>query len=285
MCASANTQKRKAVFLDIDGTLISRNGGSFADDREAMEEAAGKGHLLFLNTGRSFANIPGVLFGLSALRGIAAGGGAHILLADARGKNPGYQTIYHKWISDDQLALVFAWCENHSRCCILEGERACYIININRSSWIFELDAPIPVSSQDDFKKKSLGDFITKLTFDSPMPEAAGAALTAHVSPLADDSRFLESFCTLNRFADYTEGIIKGENKAKAMKIVLDKMGIGREDSIAIGDSANDLDMIRFAGLGIAMGNACAELKAAAGATTGACGKGGVAEALRNFVL
>jgi hydroxymethylpyrimidine pyrophosphatase-like HAD family hydrolase len=69
------------------------------------------------------------------------------------------------------------------------------------------------------------------------------------------------------------------------MELILNESGIKREDSIAIGDSANDLDMIRFAGLGIAMGNACAELKAEAAAVTGDCGKGGVAEALRKFLL
>ena len=153
----------------------------------------------------------------------------------------------------------------------MEGEQACYIINIDQSSWIFEIDSPIPVNSLDDLKKRSLGDFITKLTFDFFLP--------------GDDRRFLESFCKVNCFADYSEAIIKGENKAKAMKIILDELGIGQEDSIAIGDSINDLDMIHFAGLGIAMGNACAELKAAAGAITGSCGKGGVAEALRKFVL
>jgi hydroxymethylpyrimidine pyrophosphatase-like HAD family hydrolase len=100
-----------------------------------------------------------------------------------------------------------------------------------------------------------------------------------------EDRVFLGSFLKLNSFADYSEGIIKGENKAKAMEIILEKTGVGREDSIAIGDSVNDLDMIRYAGLGVAMGNACAELKAAAGAVTGNCGQGGVAQALRKYVL
>jgi len=259
---------RKAVFLDIDGTLIIRDGFLFEEDRKAMEEAAQKGHLLFLNTGRSFANIPPALIELGFIRGIAAGGGSHILLAVSPPRTESrFQTIYHKWFSEDQLAKIFDWYGAHSRCCILEGERDCYIIN--HSSLIFAEKVPVPLSSFDEFKRKSSGDFISKLTMDGFASE--------------EEHSLLELFCRINSFADYFEGIIKGESKAKAMEIILAKFGIEREDSIAIGDSVNDLDMIRFAGLGIAMGNASAELKAAAGAVTGCCGKGGVAEALRKF--
>ena len=67
--------------------------------------------------------------------------------------------------------------------------------------------------------------------------------------------------------------------------MALEALGIPRENSIAIGDSRNDIDIIAAAGLGIAMGNACEELKALAGAITGDCGKGGVGQALRMFVL
>jgi len=262
-------QSRKAVFLDIDGTLIAGAPVPFGDDLAAMEEAAQKGHLLFLNTGRSFANIPPPLLELACIRGIAAGGGAHILLAASppRGRS-GFRTIYHKWFSGDQLAKVFAWYGTHSRCCILEGERDCYIIN-HSLTWTFEDKVPVPVSSLDDFKRKSRGDYITKLTLDGIASE--------------EEHTLLEPFSRINSFSNYSELIIKGENKARAMELVLNKFGIERKDSIAIGDSANDLDMIRFAGLGIAMGNACAELKAASGAVTGYCGKGGVAEALRKF--
>jgi len=261
-------RRRKAVFLDIDGTLITRDKGPFEEDRKAIEEAAGKGHLLFLNTGRSFSIIPPALLELGSIRGIAAGGGAHILLsASVPDGNPRYETIYRKFFSETELEKIFTGYEGRSLCCFLEGERDCYAIN--KTSWIFAEKTPILVSSLEDFKRKSSGDFITKLTLDRLATEK--------------DRLLLEPFCRINNFTNYSEGIIKGEDKAKAIRFILAKFGIKREDSIAIGDSANDLDMIRFAGLGIAMGNACAELKAAAGAITGDCGKGGVAEALGKF--
>jgi hydroxymethylpyrimidine pyrophosphatase-like HAD family hydrolase len=70
------------------------------------------------------------------------------------------------------------------------------------------------------------------------------------------------------------------------MEIVLNEAGIPRENSVAIGDSPNDLDMIRYAALGIAVGNARDELKAEADVVVAAaCGEGAVAEAFCRFVL
>jgi hydroxymethylpyrimidine pyrophosphatase-like HAD family hydrolase len=69
------------------------------------------------------------------------------------------------------------------------------------------------------------------------------------------------------------------------MAIILEAAGIPRENSIAIGDSANDIDIVRAAGIGIAMGNASDDLKAVAREITGDCGKGGVGGAIKRFVL
>ena len=57
------------------------------------------------------------------------------------------------------------------------------------------------------------------------------------------------------------ELISKVDNKATAIKQVIDYLGIDKKDTIAFGDSMNDYEMINFVECGIAMGNACKELK------------------------
>ena len=67
------------------------------------------------------------------------------------------------------------------------------------------------------------------------------------------------------------------------MNIVLDNLGMPVKQSIAVGDSLNDYDMISAAGTGVAMGNAIPEIKDIATMTTSSVDNAGVAEALERI--
>ena len=71
---------------------------------------------------------------------------------------------------------------------------------------------------------------------------------------------FLEvSYCTSK--PTFLEFISKKVSKAVAMEKIGELLGIAREEMVAIGDGLNDLSMIQYAGLGVAMGNAAKEVK------------------------
>lgn len=246
-------QTPRAIFLDIDGTIISREGGPFAEDIEAIGEARKAGHRVLLNTGRSLANIPPDLARAPWLDGIVAGGGAHVLI--------GGETRYHKWVDVDVLCAVSAWYLKKDKRIIFEGETGIYGINQNYGF--------LTVSGADDFRTRYAGSLISKIT------------LEGRVSP--EEKAILEKPFRIFDQGHYTECILKGENKGRGMEIALRALGLKRENSVAIGDSINDMDMIRYAGTGVAMGNACRELKDAADIVTLDCGKGGVARVLRDL--
>lgn len=69
-------------------------------------------------------------------------------------------------------------------------------------------------------------------------------------------------------------------NKMTALRHLMERLGIDAQDCVSFGDGHNDLEMIRWAGTGIAMGNACAELKAAADVVCGAAWEDGIARFL-----
>lgn len=77
----------------------------------------------------------------------------------------------------------------------------------------------------------------------------------------------------------------KGVSKGKAIELLSKHYGIAREEIIAIGDSENDLTMIEFAGIGVAMGNAADILKQKADYITDTNDKDGVANIINKFVL
>jgi len=76
-----------------------------------------------------------------------------------------------------------------------------------------------------------------------------------------------------------------GVSKWQALQQLAAQQSITPEEIIAVGDDHNDLDMIRYAGLGIAMGNAVDTVKAAADAITGSNAEDGLVQALERFVL
>ena len=83
----------------------------------------------------------------------------------------------------------------------------------------------------------------------------------------------------------FLEVVDKSVNKGAALAALAAQWGIVREDIMAIGDSYNDLEMIRYAGVGVAMGNARMEIKAQADIVALTNEEDGVAEVLEKYVL
>lgn len=83
-------------------------------------------------------------------------------------------------------------------------------------------------------------------------------------------------------FLEFTE---EGVTKGTSLNHLIDLLGIEREEVIAMGDSYNDLAMIEFAGLGVAMGNAPDDIKEKADYVTDTNMNDGVAKVIEKFVL
>jgi Cof subfamily protein (haloacid dehalogenase superfamily) len=251
----------KAIFLDIDGTLINRDKGPFVEDIEQMIEAQKQGHHIFLSTGRSLGNIPQTFLNAHYIEGIIAGSGAHILVKG--------EAVHRERVPEELLLTICDYYLNNSKWCGFEGETSLYGIHqCDRGLLSGNL---LVITGKDDFTNKYKGAAVTKLTIEGMVSD--------------DERMMLQGFFKLNQFPDYFEGIIKNESKSHGMEIILEKIGIPQENSIAIGDSVNDIDMINFAGLGIAVGNACEELKQIADKITTDCEHGGVGNAIRQWVL
>jgi Cof subfamily protein (haloacid dehalogenase superfamily) len=83
-------------------------------------------------------------------------------------------------------------------------------------------------------------------------------------------------------FLEFTQ---LGVTKGASLDYLIKPLGINREEVIAIGDSYNDLSMIEFAGLGVAMGNAPEDIKKKADHVTSSNMEDGVAEVVETFIL
>ena len=83
----------------------------------------------------------------------------------------------------------------------------------------------------------------------------------------------------------FFEVINKESNKGLGLKELADYLNISKDEIIAVGDAGNDLDMIEFAGLGVAMDNGHDNVKEAADYITKSNNEDGVAEVVKKFIL
>jgi Cof subfamily protein (haloacid dehalogenase superfamily) len=118
-----------------------------------------------------------------------------------------------------------------------------------------------------------------KVVFIAPAPQAS-PGIAAHLSArLAGVARVIVSSPTV------VEVIMPGVSKAGAMAQVASRLGVSREHTLAIGDGDNDLEMIQWAGLGIAMGNASPSLLQVADWVAPSVEQDGLAVALQRFMI
>jgi Cof subfamily protein (haloacid dehalogenase superfamily) len=252
---------KKAVFLDIDGTLFLNGLGPFVGDIDAIIEARKAGHAVFLSTGRSLGNLPHIFAGAGYFDGFVLAAGAHVVYDG--------KTLYCVCVDKKKTREIYDFYSKTDKWCAFEGETGIFAVHSLEHS-LFPPNVR-RIDSPDDLDTKYGGERMSKITVQG--------ALTK------DEELFLRDSFELNIFPNYFEGILKGHGKITGIDIVLGKLGLSREDAVAIGDSMNDMDMVVGCGTGIAMGNACDELKRAAKAVTLDCKDGGVGEAIRRYVL
>ncbi|MFQ7173105.1 MAG: HAD family hydrolase [Thomasclavelia ramosa] len=251
--------KRKSIFLDVDGTLVSGHATMNPKVVEAINRARQNGHYVFICTGR---NKTGIKYELAKadFDGIIASAGSYIEI-----DNKVIHSVYFNKLLVDKISKVFD--ENNIyynyECTDVtympKKMVELFIGGVNFESGNIELEKMM----QEEFKKFSIQDLslynnqdIHKICFiatDQNDVERAKKQLGDDVNMVIHD---IFDATTING-----ELISKVDNKATAIKQVIDYLGIDKKDTIAFGDSMNDYEMINFVECGIAMGNACKELK------------------------
>ena len=83
----------------------------------------------------------------------------------------------------------------------------------------------------------------------------------------------------------YVEITAPEAEKGKAVAFLCERLGISQDEVMAMGDADNDLGMLKFAKLGVAMGGAREEVKKIANHITGLCEEDGVAQAIEKYIL
>lgn len=276
------------LFFDVDGTLVNFSCQMPESTRVALELLHKNGHKLVISTGRSKSEVYPWLLSMD-WDGLICGAGAYV---EWNGNE-----IYAKYMSDRMVEILVNYIESKNGTYILEGSSAIWerdiLVKKNRAlieEWIKAsngngVDQPIPKARI--FSHISEVNHIHKLNFHgidmdaSVMEKEINGLLSSEGLGNIKAIRFNNG----NVFVTSGEITMEGIHKSFGIDMLLKASGYAAAESIAFGDSLNDYEMIKNAGTGIAMGNACDSLKGAADIVTSHIDDNGIYNAVKRLGL
>ncbi|MCH5266941.1 MAG: HAD family phosphatase [Lachnospiraceae bacterium] len=248
--------KPKLIFFDIDGTIVTENGGKRVipqSTKDTIHDLQQNGHLCFINTGRTLSEIDKTIHEL-CMDGFVCGCGTYIIYHD--------NVIFEKTIPFSLGNRILKELEQCNLEWLLEGSHTLYYSTRPYHSHI------------GDFQEEHRTVF--SVAFDLVAPENACnlkfdkfCICTDETSNLLRfQNAFKDELTFIDRGSGFYEVVPSGCSKASGIQYLMDYFHIPLEDTIAIGDSTNDLPMLEFAETSIAMGGSCPQVCEAADMVT-----------------
>lgn len=254
--------KHKIVFLDLDGTIIDHQNHSIPKStQKAIKTAQDKGHLIVIATGRS----PSLFDGIEEILNIST-----YIAANGRYVKHNNDVLYQNSI--DRKTVT-----NLQHDANKMGIDLSYITS--DEYFIIDQKTPLPNFFSEYFnihppkqvKERQLKDDVLQMVlFD---PSDCWKKLQKNY-----DNLIFNPSCIYGIDINAQGGM-----KDIGVKVICEYFNIKPKDVIAIGDGYNDITMIKLAGVGVAMGNACEPLKKAADMVTESVGEDGIYTAFKRL--
>jgi 5-amino-6-(5-phospho-D-ribitylamino)uracil phosphatase len=261
------------LCVDLDGTLLDPSGRVAALDAAALRQAAEAGLMVVPCTGRAWREARDVLAGLScaevgvfvggaAVSDIARGGSLDLAVIEP---NLGLRVVRHLYELPEAV-LIFRDCNVVGHDYLVTGRGT---LSANTQWWFEQTGATVHFQRQ-----VSQEDLHHTLRIGIVAPGSRVAEVSARIKRELGPAIFVQSFAAVQKSpageVHVLEVFAQGVSKWRGLSWVARQHGIEPGEVIAIGDEINDLAMVQAAGCGVAMGNAVAQVKAAARYTT--CG-------------
>ena len=269
----------KLICTDMDGTLLGENHEVSENNKNALRKASELGVKVAITTGRLFTSAKAYADLVGVEAPIISANGAYIREKDRN------EVIYESILENEQLEFIdnvikkygllgyFNTCDSVITESELPENHGYVIMNKNLPE-----ESRVKVQLVDDFKtgfKQNEGKILKSIMF-------------------GEEEKLIEARKELFQFGRFElvsswkgnlEVMQKETTKGHAVKILAERLGIKREEIICIGDGENDISMIKYAGLGVAMGNAEEYIKEKADYVTYTNVNDGVAKVVEKFIL
>ena len=253
----------KAIFFDIDGTLVSFKTHEVPRSTiDALDILRKKGIKVFIATGRHYSSINNL--GDLKFDGYVTLNGGYCFAGEDK-------VIYKHSISDRDIDALIRYLETEeSFPCAFVQEKEIFM----------------------NYKDETVEEIFNMLNFPEPpirpLSEMKGKTVYQLVSFFTAEQEkkimSILSHCESTRWNPlFTDVVPVGGNKSIGMEKILAYFGISREETMAFGDGGNDIPMLEYAGIGVAMGNASEEVQRHADFVTSGVDDEGIVHALKHF--
>lgn len=261
----------KLIAIDVDDTLLNDDIIVTEGTKDALKRAIEAGVTVTLATGRMYAsarkiadqinlNVPIITYQGSLVKTLLDG-----------------EVLYERIVPIDAARKVLDYARAHHLHLQLYVDDVLYGTEDNARIQAYSKLTNIPYEIEPDFEKLIHRPNHKMLMIDEP------EVLDQHLIVLQE--MFGDELHITKSKAHYLEIMHKEGTKGHALEYLAKHIGCTMEQTIAIGDAWNDREMIKVAGLGVAMGNAVPMLKEIADYITLSNNEDGVAHVIEKFVL
>lgn len=259
----------KALFFDIDGTLVSFTTHKIPQTTvDAIAQAKKNGVKIYISTGRPISLITNLGQIEHLIDGYITTNGAYCFVDDESGRH----TICCNDIPTEDIQMMLNAASQWDRPVIFVGQQDIAIYNYKEIV--------------DDVFHKGLG--VTNLDYDKPIEDVLVQPILQMTPFISEEQEALIMSnlkdCTSGRWClDFTDITCKAADKGKGLLAMAEHEGFNIADTMAFGDGGNDISIIKQAGIGVAMWNAGDEVKKNADFTTTSVDEDGIMNALIKY--
>jgi Cof subfamily protein (haloacid dehalogenase superfamily) len=262
----------RLIALDLDGTLVGTNLTISPRVRESIARARARGAEVTIVTGRMFAAAKPYAETLGITGPLVCYQGAAIF------ETASGAVLRETPVSQDVTREVLAWADQrgiHAQC---YANDKLYVQEINRFSKRYTDLARVEPTVVPSLREAFADQPSIKIVLvDDPGPSEQHLAA---LKPLLGERAYLT-----RSNVDFVEVLSPDVNKGEALAFVAQRYGATLAETMAVGDSWNDVPLISAAGIGVAMGSGPPELFAKADSVVGDVAHDGVADAIERYVL
>ncbi|HFI0168022.1 TPA: HAD family hydrolase [Streptococcus suis] len=256
---------RKIIFLDVDGTLVDYHNRIPESAIRAIRQARENGHLVYVCTGRSRAEMQPELWEIG-LDGMIGGNGSYV-------EHQG-QVIMHQLLSEEDSRAIVDWLHERGLEFYLESNNGLFASENfrERARETLQIYSMNKGKTAEEVATQEVEDVIHGMIFDGQLYRNDLNKVSFVLDSYQDHLDSKQAFPQLvaNTWGGRGESALFGDlgvkdiDKAHAISVLLDHLGASQADTIAFGDAKIDISMLDYCAIGVAMGNGGAEILAMA---------------------